>query len=175
MVGPLAKIAETDLPQAANVHWLGAKSYAELPAYLSGWDVAIMPFALNEATRYISPTKTPEYLSGGRPVVSTPINDVVHPYGDQRLVHIAADTPGFVAAISAALACDRIDLMSRADHLLSTQSWDATWDAMQKAATELQLQAAPGLEPIAPWTANVGNSAPTFARLSGSATTARPR
>ena len=76
MVGPVAKIAPEDLPKAPNLHWLGQKSYDELPAYLSGWDVALMPFALNEATRFISPTKTPEYLAAGRPVVSTPVRDV---------------------------------------------------------------------------------------------------
>ncbi|MDP8905705.1 MAG: glycosyltransferase family 1 protein, partial [Chloroflexota bacterium] len=131
MVGPTAKIDEDDLPRASNLHWLGLKEYAQLPAYLSGWDVAIMPFALNEATRYISPTKTPEYLSGGRPVVSTPVRDVVRPYGEQGVVAIAADGPAFVRAIQAALATDRRTLWARADALLAAQSWDATWCAMR--------------------------------------------
>src|SRR5207253_1746879 len=77
MVGPMVKISEDDLPHRQNIHYLGAKTYAELPAYLSGWDVALMPFAMNESTELISPTKTPEYLAGGKPVVSTPIKDVV--------------------------------------------------------------------------------------------------
>ena len=79
------------LPQAKNIHYLGRKEYAELPAYLAGWDVALMPFAINEATRFISPTKTPEYLAAGRPVVSTPVADVVRQYGDVEGVIIADD------------------------------------------------------------------------------------
>ena len=81
MVGPVVKIAEDDLPQRPNIHYLGGKTYEQLPAYLSGWDVALMPFAMNESTQFISPTKTPEYLAGGKPVVSTPIKDVVRHYG----------------------------------------------------------------------------------------------
>jgi UDP-galactopyranose mutase len=81
MVGPVVKISEDELPRAANIHYLGGKSYDELPAYLSGWDVALMPFAMNESTQFISPTKTPEYLAGGKPVVSTPVKDVVRTYG----------------------------------------------------------------------------------------------
>jgi glycosyltransferase involved in cell wall biosynthesis len=73
MVGPVAKIAPEDLPHRPNIHYLGPKTYAELPSYLSGWDVALMPFAMNESTQFISPTKTPEYLAGGKPVVSTPV------------------------------------------------------------------------------------------------------
>ncbi|PII37657.1 hypothetical protein T190_31115 [Sinorhizobium meliloti CCBAU 01290] len=72
-IGPISKISPDDLPKAPNIHYLGQKSYTELPAYLSGWDVALMPFAINEATKFISPTKTPEYLAAGRPVVSTAI------------------------------------------------------------------------------------------------------
>ena len=81
MVGPVVKISDDDLPKRPNIHYLGGKTYAELPAYLSGWDVALMPFAMNESTEFISPTKTPEYLAGGKPVVSTPIKDVVRHYG----------------------------------------------------------------------------------------------
>src|SRR3954447_9720194 len=82
MVGPVVKISEEDLPRRPNIHYLGPKTYAELPGYLSGWDVALMPFAMNESTQFISPTKTPEYLAGGKPVVSTPVKDVVRTYGD---------------------------------------------------------------------------------------------
>ena len=67
MIGPVAKIDPDSLPRSPNLHWLGAKSYAELPAYLSGWDAGFMPFALNESTRFISPTKTPEFLAAGLP------------------------------------------------------------------------------------------------------------
>ena len=82
------------LPQRDNIHYLGGKSYSELPAYIAGWDVALLLFARNESTRFISPTKTPEYLAAGKPVVSTPIRDVVHPYGEMGLVRIANDAAG---------------------------------------------------------------------------------
>ena len=88
MIGPVVKIDPASLPQAPNLHWLGQKSYDQLPAYLAGWDVALMPFAMNEATRYISPTKTPEYLAAGCPVVSTPVRDVVRHYGDLAAVRM---------------------------------------------------------------------------------------
>ena len=89
MIGPVVKIDPAILPRAENIHYLGSKSYQELPAYLAGWDLALIPFAINESTRFISPTKTPEYLAAGKPVISTPIRDVVTPYGDENLVHIA--------------------------------------------------------------------------------------
>ena len=132
MVGPIAKIAPGDCPTAPNIHWLGGRSYAELPAYLHHWDVGLMPFALNEATRFISPTKTPEYLAAGLPVVSTPIRDVVRPYGERGLVEIVA-TPE-----EAAQALDRAQALAGtprwraavADQLAST-SWDRTWAFMR--------------------------------------------
>ncbi len=96
MVGPVVKIGEEDLPRAANIHYLGGKTYEQLPTYLSGWDVALMPFAMNELTQFISPTKTPEYLAGGKPVVSSPVRDVVRTYGHLQGVHIASDADGFV-------------------------------------------------------------------------------
>ena len=127
MVGPVAKIDPGRLPSRPNIHYLGSKSYKELPGYIAGWEVAMLPFARNEATRFISPTKTPEYLAAGRPVVSTSIPDVVRPYGEEGLARIA-DTPElFVEAIRAAL-CDRASRwLPRADAFLSGNSWDATW------------------------------------------------
>jgi len=130
LLGPVVKIDPSSLPQASNIHYLGQKSYAELPQYLAGWDVAMLPFARNDATRYISPTKTPEYLAGGRPVVSTSITDVVHPYGDLGLCRIADTPQDFVEAIDAALAEDPDARQQTADTLLATMSWDATWQAM---------------------------------------------
>ena len=138
MVGPVAKIAPDDLPRAPNLHWLGQKSYDELPAYLSGWDAALMPFAINEATRFISPTKTPEYLAGGRQVVSTPVRDVVRHYGDIAAVRIAGDTAGFVAACEAALAAagSHAGWRDEADRMLATQSWDTTFRHMNRMVAE---------------------------------------
>jgi glycosyltransferase involved in cell wall biosynthesis len=132
MIGPVAKIDVADLPTAPNLHYLGPKSYAELPAYIAGWDVAILPFARNEATRYISPTKTPEYLAAGRPVVSTSIADVVRPYGEQGLVRIA-DTPAdFIDAVGQALSEKDTGWLARADAFLAGNSWDLTWERIRE-------------------------------------------
>ena len=103
-LGPVVKIDPATLPHGPNVHYLGGKSYQDLPQYLSGWDVAMLPFALNASTRFISPTKTPEYLAAGKPVVSTPIRDVVRGYGDEGLVAIAGAAEEFAGAIDAALS-----------------------------------------------------------------------
>ncbi|WP_240320822.1 UDP-galactopyranose mutase [Sphingomonas crusticola] len=132
IVGPVVKISEGDLPRRPNLYYLGGKSYAELPAYLRGWDVALMPFAINEATRFISPTKTPEYLAGGLPVVSTPITDVVRHYGDVDAVKIAGTADEFVAACDAALALRQDDGAWRVqvDALLAQISWDRTYRQM---------------------------------------------
>jgi glycosyltransferase involved in cell wall biosynthesis len=134
IIGPVAKIDPTLLPQYPNVHYLGSKSYQELPKYLAGWDVALLPFAHNDSTRFISPTKTPEYLAAGRPVVSTSIKDVVRPYGENGLVHIADTVPDFISAISAALnqTQDNSGWLDRVDSFLSNTSWDRTWQAMNQ-------------------------------------------
>lgn len=132
MIGPVAKVDEADLPRRPNIHYLGGKSYAQLPAYLAGWDVAIMPFAHNDATRFISPTKTPEYLAAGCPAVSTSIHDVVHPYEDLGLVRIADTAEEFVVAAEEAMAEDAAARIARADRFLSRTSWDSTWDRMQR-------------------------------------------
>jgi UDP-galactopyranose mutase len=121
------KISEEDLPRRPNIHYLGGKKYEQLPAYLSGWDVALMPFAMNESTQFISPTKTPEYLAGGKPVVSTPVRDVVRHYGHLQGVEIAATADEFVAACERMLNLDRDgDWLAEADLLLSATSWSTT-------------------------------------------------
>lgn len=131
MVGPVVKIEPADLPQRPNLHYLGGKSYKELPTYLSGWSVAMLPFAINDSTRFISPTKTPEYLAAGKPVVSTPIRDVVRPYGEQNLVHIASTPQEFVVAIEKALAQQNDDeWKTHVDDFLKNISWDQTWQDM---------------------------------------------
>ena len=143
LVGPVMKIEDGDLPRRPNLHFPGGAEYARLPEIVAGWDVALIPFALNESTRFISPTKTPEYLAAGKPVVSTPIRDVVRPYGDQGLVRIAGTVPELVAAVEAALAEDaatRAAWLERVDAFLAGTSWELTWRAMD----ELVEGAAPG-------------------------------
>lgn len=130
LLGPVVKIDPADLPVRDNIHYLGSKDYKELPAYLSGWDVALLPFQLNDATRFISPTKTPEYLAAGRPVVSTAIRDVVKPYGDKDLVKIAQDHQGFIRAIEELLAMDKNTWLPRVDRFLNQNSWDITQEKM---------------------------------------------
>lgn len=128
IVGPVVKIDPAELPQRANIHYLGSKRYEELPAYLGGWDVALMPFAINDSTKFISPTKTPEYLAGGRPVVSTAITDVIRHYGDLEGVFIADDADAFVKGCEDALALSRSDgeWLRQVDAKLANLSWDVT-------------------------------------------------
>lgn len=132
LIGPVVKIDPETLPRRSNIHYLGSKAYSELPGYLSGWDVALMPFAINESTRFISPTKTPEYLAGGCPVVSTPVRDVIRGYGASQVVTIAQTPETFIAAVEAALVAgiDR-DFLKRVDQVLEGMSWDATCSAMK--------------------------------------------
>ena len=136
LIGPTAKVNPTDLPQGENMHYLGMKGYDDLPAYLAGWDVALLPFARNESTRFISPTKTPEYLAAGVPVVSTSIRDVVRPYGEMGLVGIADEPEAFVAAIERALREDASARLARVDTLLAHNSWDHTFAAMLRLIEE---------------------------------------
>ena len=138
MIGPVVKISEADLPRAANIHWLGGKDYADLPAYAAGWDVALMPFALNASTQFISPTKTPEYMASGLPVISTPVRDVVSGYGALDSIRIAEDAVGFIAAAEALLAAPeatRASWSAEARDCLSDKSWDGI-----VARIERQLQ-----------------------------------
>ena len=132
ILGPLAKIEPVTLPRRRNIHYLGPKTYAQLPQYIAGWDVALLPFARNDATRYISPTKTPEYLAAGKPVVSTSIRDVIRPYAHQGLVRIADSVEGFVDACEAAMTEDAVARQRDADVFLRQTSWDGTWTRMQR-------------------------------------------
>jgi UDP-galactopyranose mutase len=138
MVGPVVKISEDELPKRPNIHYLGGKKYEQLPAYLSGWDVALMPFAMNESTQFISPTKTPEYLAGGKPVVSTPVRDVVRHYGQLEGVGIASNADEFVAECERMLALPRDgEWLAEADLLLSATSWSTTQARMSALIAEI--------------------------------------
>jgi UDP-galactopyranose mutase len=133
LLGPVVKISPSDIPHLPNVHLLGHKPYSSLPDYLSGWDIAIAPFAHNDSTRFISPTKVPEYLAAGKPVISTSIRDVVSPYGQMGLVKIA-DTPDeFISAAESLLkGHDTVAWLRRVDETLAYESWDRTWARMMK-------------------------------------------
>ncbi len=131
IIGPVVKIDPESLPRRENIYYLGSKDYKQLPAYLSGWDVAMMPFALNESTKFISPTKTPEYLAGGKPVVSTSIRDVVVPYGQEGLVKIADNADDFISAIEELLEIKNYNnWLQKVDDFLADNSWDNTWKKM---------------------------------------------
>jgi UDP-galactopyranose mutase len=127
LVGPVVKIDPAILPRRPNVHFTGIQPYASLPSFLSGMDVAIMPFARNRATDNISPTKTLEYFAARLPVVSTPIADVVRQYADST--YVADGSAAFVAAASAALVPDPARI-ARGEAAARAQSWDAVADRM---------------------------------------------
>ncbi len=139
MVGPVVKIDPATLPRRPNLLYPGGKTYAELPAWLAGWDVALMPFAINEATRFISPTKTPEYLAGGKPVVSTAIVDVARHYGELEAVTVAETPAAFIAGCEAALRLSRSPdaaWLATADEVLAELSWDTTFGRMSALVDE---------------------------------------
>jgi UDP-galactopyranose mutase len=133
LVGPVLKIDPANLPRRPNIHYLGQQPYDALPHFLAGWDVCLLPFALNESTRFISPTKTLEYMAAELPIVSTPVTDVAEIYGD--IVAIAADAPSFIAACEAALLAPpqahagRVEKMRR---VLARTSWDTTVEMMRQ-------------------------------------------
>jgi glycosyltransferase involved in cell wall biosynthesis len=129
MLGPVVKISMDDLPRGPNLRWLGPKPYDALPAYMANWQAGWMPFALNEATRFISPTKTPEFLAAGLRLASTAITDVVTPYGHNGLVAIA-DAATMPEALRQSLTVPAMGLRARIDDMLSNMSWDRTWATM---------------------------------------------
>lgn len=134
MVGPVRGLELSALPRRPNLHWLGVKTYGDLPRYLAGWDIAFMPYARGAATRYLSPT-TLEYLAAGLPVVSTPIADVVYPYGELGLVRIADGAPAVAQAIDAAVAESARPRTWHTDRWLAQLSWDRIWQQMDDLIT----------------------------------------
>jgi UDP-galactopyranose mutase len=130
MIGPVVKISEADLPQAPNIHYLGMRSYEQLPAYLAHFDVALIPFALNESTRFLSPTKTLEYMAAHKPIVSTPIRDVIELYGD--VVRVSYSPEEFSHHVECALAEDAKTRYARETSLLAQHSWDSIAQRMHQ-------------------------------------------
>ncbi len=154
MIGPVVKIDPETLPRRPNIHYLGQRRYDELPAYLRGWDVSLLPFAQNDATRFISPTKTLEYMAVEQPIVSTPIADVAGPYHD--IVYLGGDPAGFVAACEAAMGSSAAERARRAHamrQVLARTSWDATAGAMERLVEEAIRR-------------NTGRAVPTAAQAS---------
>jgi UDP-galactopyranose mutase len=142
MVGPVVKIRPDELPRHPNIHYLGQRAYDELPAYLAGWDVCLLPFARNEATRFISPTKTLEYMAAERPIVSTPIADVIEPYGD--IVYVGGTPESFGAACARALSAGEAEREARrakARSVLSRTSWDTTAREMGRLIEQVVAEA----------------------------------
>jgi UDP-galactopyranose mutase len=136
IIGPVVKIDPATLPRLSNIHYLGTKNYNELPNYISGWDIALIPFLLNDSTKYISPTKTPEYLAAGKPVISSSIKDVVTPYGFKGLVHIADTADAFIKAAETELNNKkRKQWLTKVDEFLTQNSWDQTWSRMMNLIT----------------------------------------
>lgn len=132
LVGPVVKIDPADLPQRPNIHYLGQQPYQALPQFLAGWDVCLLPFAMNESTRYISPTKTLEYMAAELPIVSTPVADVAEAYSD--IVTIAPDAESFIAACEAALLAPQeahAEKVMKMRKVLASTSWDSTVDKMR--------------------------------------------
>jgi len=145
LIGPVVKIAEDTLPRGANLHYLGKKEYEDLPSYIAHWDVAMLPFAQNASTRFISPTKTPEYLAAGKPVVSTPIRDVVTPYADKSLVHIGTDAESFGKSIQDALSETDPGWLTEVDRFLRGNSWDKTFQRMWQEIERVRARTHPGV------------------------------
>jgi Glycosyltransferase len=138
MIGPVVKIHPDSLPKHPNIHYLGPKKYNELPGYLAGWDIALLLFARNESTRFISPTKTPEYLAAGKPVISTSIRDVVRPYGELKLVEITDNPDEFIKAAEKILSRPASsEWLTRVDAFLENMSWDKTWAQMSDLIDEV--------------------------------------
>jgi UDP-galactopyranose mutase len=139
LLGPVKKIDDADLPRRPNLHYLGQKQYRDLPAYVKGFDVCLMPFALNEATRYISPTKTLEYMAAHKPIVSTPVADVVGQYGSA--VQIAGDVNAFSTAIDTALRetpAEREARVARERRLLARSTWESIVARMDERMREAE-------------------------------------
>jgi len=150
MVGPVVKISPERLPHRENIHWLGQQPYGLLPQLVAGWDVCLLPFALNESTRFISPTKTLEYMAGQKPVVSTPVRDVALLYGDN--VRIACAGLEFAQACRQALSESPGDAEERNARMRTTvlrYSWDETADTMLRAIGSAVTAAAPAELPAA--------------------------
>jgi glycosyltransferase involved in cell wall biosynthesis len=134
MVGPVVKVDPRELPRAHNIHWLGQRSYDELPAHVKGFDVCLMPFALNEATEYINPTKTLEYMAAGKPIVSTAISDVKHHF--MPIVEVGDSAEAFIAAVARALEAPDAERIAEGLDLARRNTWDGVVSRVARLVSE---------------------------------------
>ena len=145
MVGPVVKIDPARLPRRLNVHWLGQQPYSLLPQLVADWDVCLLPFALNDSTRFISPTKTLEYMAAEKPVVSTAVRDVVSLYGD--VVRIGHEHASFIEGCRWALSETAAKRAERVTEMLATvarYSWDNTAASIHEAIGNVLAKTSPG-------------------------------
>jgi glycosyltransferase involved in cell wall biosynthesis len=134
LIGPVVKIDPAALPQAPNIHWMGQRDYTALPAYCKAFDVCIMPFAINEATEFINPTKALEYLATGKPVIATPVRDVIRQYTDT--IYIAETPEEFVARAEEALQAPDKRRRRRGIERAKSCSWENTVEKMSQLINE---------------------------------------
>ncbi|MEP7218537.1 MAG: glycosyltransferase [Bacteroidota bacterium] len=134
LVGPIGAMdPATALPSRSNIHYLGARPYHDIPAYLSGWDVAMLPLKVGE-TVHISPTNIPECLAAGVPVVATSFRDAVHPYGASGLIANADTLAEFIIAAAESGMDEAIDAecwFEKVDRFLAGIAWENTWTRMK--------------------------------------------
>jgi hypothetical protein len=148
MLGPVERSGRERVVSRPNVHWLGSRSYVDLPDYISGWSAALLPFARNDATRFMSPPQIPEFLAAGRTVVSTSVRDVLHPYGASGLVKVADTVDGIAAALDTALRGQSAEWLTTVDRYLRALSWESTWEGIEHLVNRVHQQRAeaPALE-----------------------------
>lgn len=138
LIGPVLNIAIEQIPKASNIHYLGRKEYGDLPNYLSGWDAVMMPYLVDESTQLINPSKAIEFLAAGKPVVSTSLPDIIHPFADAKLVRIADHPEQFIQAIEQAINESAYDpeWIERVDQILEGESWDYTFEKIASLEKE---------------------------------------
>ena len=142
MLGPVERSGRERVMSRPNIHWLGSRSYADLPDYISGWSAALLPFASNDGTRFMSPPQIPEFLAAGRTVVSTSIRDVLHPYGASGLVKVADTVEGISAALETALRGQSAEWLTTVDRYLHALSWESTWEGIEHLVNRVLQQRA---------------------------------
>lgn len=135
LIGPFAKVNPESLPSLPNIHFLGMRTYEQLPNYLKRFDVAMMPFAMNDATKFISPTKTLEYMAGGKSIISTPVYDVVRDYAQH--IEIVENAEQFTAAINKLICLHKASYYLKYQEILDRTSWDNTVSNMHNLMEQL--------------------------------------